>query len=257
MSAKVTLGYGMTVNVGDYTNVRPEMRVEMDVPPGEHVQDFIEEQMDLLISAVHAIADDELEAHGRTARYCGDTLYEVRRNDDRQCIIALPSGFDLPEESSWKTRDRWHGVSHYTGRDYPGRMRRHTAAELLEVVRTHYPDYAVVFSTMGDLSDLPPLPDPGPEPMWHKKNLEDYLGRRYLNIPEDDWDAVGALDYVDKDYLSRVYELTRSSWNSPAQLDKADALFFILENRPFPAEPEQEPEEEDYDDDYGDDYDDD
>jgi hypothetical protein len=117
-------------------------------------------------------------AHGRTARYCGDTLYEVRRNDDRQCIVALPSGFDLPEDINWKTRDHWRGVHHYTGREYPGRMRRHTAAELLEVVRVNSPDYVVVFSTMGDLSDLPPLPDPGPEPLWHQKNLEEYLGRR-------------------------------------------------------------------------------
>lgn len=253
--SKVTLGYGMTVNVGDYTNVRPEMKIEMDVPPGENIQDFIEDQMDLLISAVHAIADDELEAHGQTARYCGQALYEVRINNERRCIVTYPAGVTLPEDRNWKTRDHWHGVHHYTGRDYPGRMRRHTAAELVDAVHANNPDYLIVFF-VGEPSDLPPLPNPGPEPLWHQKDLSNYLHPAYLDIPEDQWETVAGLDYVDKNYLSRVYELTRSGWNTPAQLNKADALAFILENRPFPTDAQPAPEEEDaYPDDWEEDHD--
>ncbi len=109
-------------------------------------------------------------------------------------------------------------------------------------------NWGIYDCTEGDFSIIPPLPDAGPEPVWHQKELKYYLTN--MHIDEALWEELALLEHVTEDYLQEVY---RQKYNRHPFLRGEELVAFIRENRPFEVVPV--PEEDDDDDDEEDDID--
>lgn len=195
---EISIKLGSTVNLGDYNNTRPEVGAKVaveafDDPDKVYVElvSFLEERMAHLI-------DDELERAGRDPRYAMP-LYRARYSDLRQCVVVSRHDIELPEGRNWKESEQWYALSP----DLPRRMRYDTAhkAAVAAAQEKGYSLFYIHFPA--DLAELDPLPDPGQEPDWSRKNLRNWLSR--LEVPEEQWGEVGDLPHVNEEYCHNLY----------------------------------------------------
>ncbi len=228
---EIKVKYGMTQNLGDYTNCRPEMEVSARMSAGDDVAETVLDLVNLAREQVHEIVDDELEATGQSPKYYNGRLLRVSRSEKRDCIVVYPEHLELPREENWKERDSWQSDGIYQA------MRPETAVAAAVKLGERYPGMMLVNCTSGDFSELPLLPDPGPEPLWHQKGLQRRL--RELDIDEAEWEALAALEHVTDEYLLKV---KRWTWDRIVTED--DLLTTIHENKPLAA---NEQDDEDYD----------
>lgn len=196
---EITVRIHETANLGDYSNYKPEveLRASLDVTD---VADVVLGQ--LISQATDAIADlvdDALERNGRSPKYA-EPLFCVRFNELRRCIVLYRRGIDLPKEKTWRDQDHWYSDDVDS---YPSTMRFNTAQKLAYELR-HAKGFPIFFvNEVDDLESLPPLPDPGPEPLWSQKGLKAWLDR--LNVPESEWDMLAALPHVTHEHINAVY----------------------------------------------------
>lgn len=224
--------FGMTQNLGDYTNTRPSVKLVAELAEGEDVDIALESLTVTAVQTVHGLVDDELEAAGRRVKYYDGPLYQVNYSDVRQCILILPITAALPNESNWRHADQWQKASY----DFPAEMRRGAAWAAAEqrALKMGYTAYQSV-------DDIPPLPDPGPEPLWHVKGLEP--GFKRLGIRDEaTMEELAQLDHVTDAYLNHLYRT-----NAEYKLGDEQRLELIRSNAPWPPI-EDEPEEDDEDD---------
>lgn len=245
---QIEFEFGMTQNLGDYTNTRPSIKLVAELTEGDDPDQVLGELRHYAIGVVHNIVDNELEAAGRQVKYHTGPLYRVWYSEKRQCVVLTHSEKKPPQEENWKERDHW--ASHISGRDFPTNMRWETVQEAASLAQK--PGWGVYDCTDGDFSDIPPLPDAGPEPIWHQKNLQTPL--RHMDIDDDLWEELAELEHVTEEYLHRVRSEKYSYNYGRDSLRGEELLAFIRENRPFDTEPEPD-EDDDYDDDedWGDD----
>lgn len=234
---EITFEFGMTQNLGDYTNTRPSVKLVAEVGEDEPTHVVVTELAQQAIATVHAIVDDELEAAGRQVKYHRGLLYRVWHSALRECVVLTRSGEQPPKEENWKHRDNWN--SYIPEREFPTYMRWETAQEAARLVQDT--GWGIYDCTDGDFSAIPPLPDPGPEPMWHQKDLEYFL--RNMRIDEAVWEELAALDHVTNDYLRDLYHTTGRP--------RGDELLAHIRSNQEVAEPEPEDDydDEEYDDD--------
>lgn len=252
---ELEIEYGVTQNLGDYSNCKPLVRIKAELGDGDDPHTELSKLAELARREVHAIVDDELEAADREVKYHTGLLYQIRESKVRKAVILVPVGVTLPGDSNWKERDYWYKHGH------PYDMREALALRRLEAVKRDKTssdggappegEQSFVFldCRSGDLSKLPPLPDAGPEPVWHQKGLESVFNN--LGIDEVQWEELAKLEHVNLEYVRKV--LNEIPYNR-----RSEAAEFIRENRPFeslrPSRPD--PEDEDGDDDYDEDDDD-
>ena len=230
--------FGMTQNLGDYTNTRPSVKLTAELDDDDDPGKVLDDLMGRAILAVRHTVDNELELAGRQVKYHYGPLYRVWHSELRRCVVITAAEDEPPAEENWKYRDHWSG--YISGRDFPTNMRWETAYRAAGQARKE--DWIFVDCSDGDFSDIPPLPDPGPEPLWHQKDLAYYL--RNMRIDETQWEELATPEHVTKTYLQEVYHRTYG------RLPFDELLAFIRDNRPFEVV-EQEPEDdedEDYDD---------
>lgn len=242
---QVEIEFGMTQNLGDYSNTRPSVKLVAELNEGDDVQAAIDELTLRATTTVHNLVDDELERHDKEVIYHTGPLYQVKYSDLRKCVVLF-TNVELPIERTWKEADSWS----WSRNGYLSRMRYETAKSHAERI-AHEKGYVLVYASLPyDLQRyLPPLPDPGPEPMWHKKQLESHLRR--LNINESDWEELAALDHVNDNFLYQVNDW-RNDWKNRHRYSAIDLLNIIRTG----ALPDQQPtpddegidEEEDYED---------
>ncbi len=239
---QVEVEFGMTQNLGDYTNTRPSIKLVAEIAEDESANTVIGYLESMARTAVHNIVDDELEAAGRKVKYFTGKLYQVHHSSVRQCIVLAPVGVEMPQESNWKQSDSWGNHNYYF--DCPDEMRLATAHRSADALQQRK-GYAVFVCIDGDLTGIPPLPDAGPEPLWHKKNLRSDLS--HMRIDEEHWEELAALDHVNAEYLQDVRR--ELGWGTSAETFSA----FIRENKPFTfnlkEDDEDDYEDEDWDDD--------
>lgn len=230
--------FGMTQNLGDYTNVRPSLKLVARLVEGDDYNEAIGELTRQAIDNVHDIVDDELEQAGRQIKYSFVQLYQVRRSDIRKCTVLFPANTTLPDERTWRDKDYWSRPS--VDRDHPDRMRIQLA-QVVAMTDAETSGCELFFCTDGNLTVIPPLPDPGPEPLWHQKGLEQDF--KAMRIGAELWEELAGLDWVTSSYTS---ELRRQNWGVSAD----EIVAQIRGNTPLPIEAEEdEEEEEDYDED--------
>lgn len=233
----IELEFGMTQNLGDYTNCRPSIKMMAEVGEDDDPAKVLDQLNHIVRPAVHNLVDDELEAAGLEVKYFSGKLYTVSYSDVRQCIIIHPSNTRLPVEKNWKEGDVWNDYNS----NFPGTMRLGTAHRAAQ--RRHEGrGYPIFDCSDGNLESIPPLPDAGPEPLWSIKNLAPKL--RQMNIDKSLWAELAALEYVTEEYLIQVRG--EHGWHTPAET----YLAFIRENKPFTpdAEDDYDDEHEDWED---------
>lgn len=197
------------------------------------------------VETAHRLVDDELERAGLQVKYYDGPLYRADYSKLRQCIVIAPADADLPAVENWKERDSWNKASY----DYPVAM-RHAAA--LEAANQRQADtnYQIYDCTSGDFSRLPPLPDPGPEPAWHQKDLKRPFNQ--LRITDENlMEELAQLEHVTRTYLQELYKNDAERHHSTEEL-----IALIREGRAFPpreAVPHFDDSDEDEDDEYDDD----
>lgn len=87
------------------------------------------------------------------------------------------------------------------------------------------------------MSQIPPLPDPGPEPIWYTKNLG--AGFRQLRITDEAICAeLGELEHVTREYLNALY-----NQDAERKLTSEELLALIRSGRPFGEEAAVEEED--------------
>ena len=93
-----TAKYGCTENVGDYSNVRPELEVtlsgEGDAKDAFKLMDMASDELQ---KRVHDIVDNELEWHDRRVRYDDSPLYSLIRGADWKFLAIVPADVQLPK----------------------------------------------------------------------------------------------------------------------------------------------------------------
>jgi len=251
---EIRVKFGLTQNLGDYSNVKLEVELTGHLNEDADQGDFdaygrIEELLNTARAQVYEAADQALEANGREVVYYQGPLYYVRFSDVRQVVVIYPVGTELPDERNWKERDSWR---YYYGGEDGRKMRPELARATFARLCERHPEMAHVSCADGDLSRLPPLPDPGPEPKWHSKRLQGYFEAMY--IPEDEWEAIAELEHVTEPF---VREVRAKTWGLSAE-DYTD----ILKAGTIPASKTSrmagydEESEEDYDEDELTDFDD-
>ena len=233
---EITVKMGMTQNLGDYTNCRPEIELRATLNEGDDPDVALNQLIADTRQQLHDVVDDELEAAGREVKYFTGPLFRTVYSDVRQVIVVHLDAVELPAESNWKFGDMWQR-SH----DFPARMRLATAtraaAELAE--RKGYPVHFA--TTLEAALQLPPLPDAGPEPAWHAKGLLSAL--RALHLPEAHWN-LAELEHVDEEYLRRLYRTNLE------QEPLATRLAVIGDNLPWPPDPPEDvPMDDEWDED--------
>lgn len=197
----VKVKMGMTQNLGDYTNCRPEIEFEAEISQHDNLPLVVDRLSLMAVEKLHQIIDDELEQRGRVAMYHEGDFYHVYCNDSRKCIVVVEEYETLPIDSNWKEKDVWQ----YVGYDWPGKMRFETAMKAVEHLESKHPDYRIV-DYLEFASELPPLPDPGPEPIWYQKDLKSAFER--LGIKKEEWENLAEYEHVDKEYLEGLAKKT-------------------------------------------------
>lgn len=234
--SKIKVKFGMTQNLGDYSNCRPDVEFSARLNHDDDVIVAVDNLVTLVKMKVHDLIDDELERVDRSPKYFEGPLFMVAYSTVRNCIVIYPEFAELPKESNWKDRDSW-------SREYYCGLRRETAVSRALKLNKKYGDAMVVMSTEGSFDSLPPLPDPGPAPLWHEKGLRSALN--VLHIVEEEWESLAALDHVTVAYLETVREWRRSKYGG---ISSADLLAIIRENRPLEVDvPDDEPDFDDED----------
>ncbi|MBE2200495.1 MAG: hypothetical protein IAE79_17905 [Anaerolinea sp.] len=202
--------FGMTQNLGDYTNTRPSVKLVAELAEGDDVDIALESLTTTAVQTVHGLVDDEMEAAGRRVKYYNGPLFRVHYSDVRECVLISSTHADLPQEANWRDRDKWSRASH----DHPDEMRHYVAVMVANrcAIETGYLIYESVV-------DIPALPDPDPEPLWHKKDLEQDL--KALRIDGALWEELAALDWVTSQYTT---ELRRQLWGEYPPSEEIVAL---------------------------------
>ncbi len=216
----IEIEYGLTVNLGNYSNAKPVVKLVAELDENDDPDLSLDELIDLARQKVQAVADDELERSGNTIKYSDEMLYQVRYSELRECVVIAPATMKLPQEKTWKESDSWQPGN----RNYPSQMRYTTAVKpASEIANMRYFELIAIHSPH-ELGKIPPLPDPGPEPVWSIKQLKRYF--QHLDIPESRWEELATLDHVNDDFLKQVSNW-RNDWKNRHSVNQTMILDII------------------------------
>lgn len=199
---EISIRLGMTQNLGDYTNCRPEVELRAQLDPSDNHHTALDALIETAAACLHAIVDNELELAGKPPKYFNGDLYRLRYSTLRQVVVAVRVGVDLPQESNWKENDNWR-TDYFSG--VPQEMRLEAAQRYLAAQANNMGYTAVTIHTEDDLQQLPPLPNPGPEPVWSQKGLARHFERLAIR-DKDMWEALAVLEHVTADYLEALHD---------------------------------------------------
>lgn len=194
---EISVRLGETVNLGNYSNFRPEISATAELGLGENPNRAIEQLTRTVQEQLAELVDDALEQAEMDPKYAS-RVFRVRINYLRGVVVVFEKGLKLPEEKTWRDTDKWEqesGLSHY--------MRQDTAMVLAERVEQSQGLSLYLIEYQEDMDTLPSLPDPGPEPLWSKRGLKTWLER--LSVPESEWDMLAALPHVTPEHINAIY----------------------------------------------------
>ena len=94
----VTMKYGCTQNVGDYSNIRPELEVTLSGDgDADEAKAVIDQAFENIINTVHNTVDHELELHGKPVLYWTGLTYTLLFAEDFDFWAIVPANERLPE----------------------------------------------------------------------------------------------------------------------------------------------------------------
>ena len=110
-----TVKYGCTENVGDYSNVRPELEISFSGDgPVDEALGYMDRMSEEIQARVHAIVDDEREAHGQRIRYSKQPTFTLLDPPDFDFLALVPTHEQLPENWTIATKHSYQGLRYET-----------------------------------------------------------------------------------------------------------------------------------------------
>ncbi len=200
---EISIKLGETVNLGNYSNYRPEISARAEIGLGESADREMTRLTRLVQEQLEEMVDDALEQAEMEPKYTSQ-LFGVRINRLRGVVVVYDKRLTLPEQETWRDKDHWKrvdGLGHF--------MRLDSASFAADQIWMEQGYTAHVIERQEQFDELPGLPDPGPEPLWFAKKLRSALTG--LNISSDAWEQVAHLSHVDMAYLDNFYQWYRRS----------------------------------------------
>jgi len=167
---QVTIGYGETQSLPEYSNVKPSATFTATIEDGDDLWEVEQQLWDLAKGAVRAQIDATLEFHGKPAKYDPSPRFQVMRTywnkwenkgapEPPRIVVVFPNEMDAPKDIDARLVHAGYGES-----------RKLRYAHALDVARGVVQDnegYTIVDCSDGDLSRLEAalktLPAPAPE----------------------------------------------------------------------------------------------
>lgn len=88
---EIEVSFGLTENLGDYANCRPEVRVKAQLEEGDDYEASVAVLADQARTKVHAEADAMLMKHGQAPRYYEGLRYTARAFVAHKTVVLYPS----------------------------------------------------------------------------------------------------------------------------------------------------------------------
>ena len=111
----VSMKYGCTQNVGDYSNVRPELEITLSGEGGAaDAKAAVDQAFGEILLTVHRIVDDELEAHGQHVMYSKHRTYRLLAPTDFDFLALVPAHEQLPEHWGMTIPHGYQGLRYET-----------------------------------------------------------------------------------------------------------------------------------------------
>lgn len=202
----IAIKLGETVNLGNYSNYRPEISATAEIGLGENVEREMTRLTRVVQEQLEDLVDDALERAEMEPKYTSQ-LFGVRINRLRGAVVVYDKRLTLPEQETWRDKDRWEretGLGHF--------MRLDSAVAAANEVRNRTGFIECFAERQEQFDELPGLPDLGPEPLWSQKGLREWLER--IRTPETEWDTLAALPHVTPEHIQAVYHKSPfSTWD--------------------------------------------
>ena len=119
----IAIKLGETVNLGNYSNYRPEISATAEIGLGENVEREMTRLTRLVQEQLEDLVDDALEQAEMEPKYTSQ-LFGVRINRLRGAVVVYDKRLTLPEQETWRDKDRWEretGLGHFIMRFGIGR----------------------------------------------------------------------------------------------------------------------------------------
>lgn len=88
---EIEVQYGLTENLGDYNNCRPEARIKAELEEGDDYEASVAVLFEQARAKVHAEADAMLMRHNQAPRYYEGTRYSARAFIAHKTVVMYPS----------------------------------------------------------------------------------------------------------------------------------------------------------------------
>ena len=216
----IEVKYGLTENVGDYSNVRPEVSIRAEFEALD--EDGLLEQAGALIETARALvqeqADAALERHDREAIYDTDSArYRVWYSNERKVVVICPDGKELPTWENWRRKENWFSLCR-------AKLRGPASMDCALAAYRDRPGFQLIDMDFKALPDV--IDEDGPEPRWHALKLHK-LGN-YVTSGEGlkELEALQILGWMTPEFVAEVEAHARAKY-----LSQADARL-ILKNGP-------------------------
>lgn len=176
---QITVSFTRTQSLPSYSNVKPSVTLTATLEPDENVLECYDVLMDDARRLVHGEIDDALEVDGMSPKFTNEPLFSLYRNRLRQVMVIVPGSVSVDQLDGLNLTDP--NREHYR---YRGHWDLHTHRQRLWTVRRIAGsglEFPVLDCSDGDLSRIPPLPEPAPAEAQEPK----YEPTDYSDLPDD------------------------------------------------------------------------
>ena len=139
---EIRVGISLTHNLGDYSNIKPEISLTATMHPQEDVLVAVDQLRQAALQHCYYTVDHHLEHEGRPAHYAHDPRFNAVVFSDEQLVYLAPEGSMI----------EFCKANFKPSRTHDG----HRKAALQEKIERLYPDYTLV--ELEDAAQVPGLP---------------------------------------------------------------------------------------------------
>lgn len=137
---QISIKVGYTYNLGDYSNIRPEVMVSGEIPDSEPFAGVVKFLQDEALSACYDLIDAHLEKMGQPAKFSEDPRFSAQIWGKDNLILLMP------EDVFKRYVEHFRTWNHH---NLEGYRREH----LYQMLQKRYPDY----KDIREFAEMPPV----------------------------------------------------------------------------------------------------
>jgi hypothetical protein len=187
---QITVSYGETQSLPEYSNVKPNITITAALDEGDNPEVIEEVLWEQAKAAVHEQIDLALEANAKAAKYSTEPRFQVLRTyqgytargriEQPKIVAILPDGMRLEK----RLDERMGGASYRETK----KLRHSHALRMATEIAAEDPACVLLDCADGDISRLeallPPLPEP--PPAQHPIDAQPDIQEEWVNDDPDE-----------------------------------------------------------------------